>query len=205
MDNAGYDAQGRSSRVMKLFLKGDYDHVIRHYDEHDFFCDFPTPLIYKLIFAKYGRNAKYILTMRSSPRKWYESLVRHNLYAHPIKNKHKKIYGRYYPFGSPDEHISYYNRHNAEVINFFENQSAKDSLLCLIPDSEDPVPALDDFLGCDLQSTPFPHANKSSERVKKRREFAFRKRYNEMIFSRVCPADATVLSRPPETALSGRA
>jgi len=166
---------------MKSFMKGEYESVLRYYDQHDFFCDFPTPLLYKLIFYKYGRHASYILTMRSDSKTWYESLVRHNMYAHPLKNKHKKIYGRYYPHGFIEEHIAYYERHNSDIINFFEANHAKDKLLILTPDVEDPVPHLENFLGSKFQNKSFPHVNKSSERVKKRIEFAFRKKYNEVI------------------------
>ena len=162
MKATGLDARGHDSAIRKTFFKRrDFDAVLAYYDTADFFCDWPTPLMYKLAFEKYGKDSLYILTVRKDARTWYESIKRHNQYAHPLKNKHRFVFGRYYPHGFDDEHIAYYEQHVEEVVRFFTDKGALDQLLVLRVDEPGSVSKVAGFLNIDIDQSAFPHANES--------------------------------------------
>lgn len=155
---------GRVDSVQRrLFFDGtDYMKVLENYDTATFFCDTPTYLMYKIAFEKYGESSRFILTVRKDGKLWFESLKRHSLYAHPIKHNHRRIYGRFYPNGFDEEHIAYYDRHNAEVARFFAERSASHLLLTLRVDEPDAVYKLSRFLDINFDVPVFPRENVSS-------------------------------------------
>jgi hypothetical protein len=164
MQGLGIKARGADIRQKRNFCKqNDYDAVLKYYDTADFFCDWPTPLMYRAIWKKYGDKALFILTIRKDSRAWFESLKRHNAYAHPFKNKHHWVFGRYYPHGFDEEHISYYERHIQDVLRFFEQRGASKQLLVLRVDEPQAVSKLADFLGITIERERFPHENKSAQ------------------------------------------
>ena len=162
----GYDGKGRTRALSRHFFAGRHREILEFYDKHQVFADHPTFLMYKLAFERYGRDARFILTTRHSSQVWFESLKRHNTYAHPIKHKHRKTFGRFYPHGFDQEHKAYYERHIEEVERFFADQGAEDRLLTLSVDAPDAVPRLLEFLGVESDLTEFPHANQSRPRNK---------------------------------------
>jgi hypothetical protein len=180
MMKLGFDAKGRQRHLSRAFYARRFEEILSYYDKHDFFIDHPTCLMYKLAFERYGRTAKYILTLRSSPQLWFESLKRHNLYARPIGHKHRKWFGRYYPNGFDEEHISYYESHKAEVLRFFEEQDALDRLLVISVDEPDSFKDLVAFLGVKTDLDGFPHENRSAARSQTLSN-RFRRRYNAIV------------------------
>lgn len=159
-EECGLDARGRNSTQLRnLLRRRDYDAILQYYDAADFFCDWPTPLMYRLAYEKYGDKALFVLSVRKDSQTWYESLKRHNAHAHPIKNKHRWIFGRYYPHGFDQEHIAYYERHNREVVRFFEERGARNQLLVIRIDEPQAVDKVADFLGIKIERAEFPRAN----------------------------------------------
>jgi len=162
MPEFGLNARGSDATQRRnFFRRRDYDAVLRYYDTADFFCDWPTPLMYQLAYEKYGDKALFILTVRKDSLTWCESLKRHNAYAHPIKNKHRWVFGRYYPHGFDQEHIAYYEHHNRQVVRFFEERGARNQLLVIRVDEPQAVAKIADFLGIKIELAEFPHANAS--------------------------------------------
>jgi hypothetical protein len=180
MMKLGFDAKGRQRHLSRAFYAGRYEEILSYYDQHDFFIDHPTCLMYKLAFERYGRTAKYILTLRSSPQLWFESLKRHNRYARPIGHKHRKWFGRYYPHGFDAEHISYYKQHAAEVRRFFDENGALDQLLVISVDEPESFKNLIAFLGVETDLEGYPHENRSDRR-KPTLSNRFRRRYNDIV------------------------
>ena len=78
-------------------------------------------------FYEAFEDSKFILTQRGSADKWYQSLCKHSLATGPTEYR-KLIYGHYMPHDFKKEHIDFYNKHNSEVINFFDRH-APDKLL----------------------------------------------------------------------------
>lgn len=175
----GYKATGSLRKLKLWFRRGDYEKIFAFYEENDFFKDPPTPFLYKLIFERYGTNAKYILTLRKDPQTWLGSYLRHEELKSVRRFGNKTLCGRMYPHGFEQDHIDYYEAFNRDVVAFFEEKGASDSLLILKPEVDDCVPKLEAFLGRSFTAREFPRANESA----KRNQFRFRLRrlYNGVI------------------------
>jgi len=188
LDN-GFDAEGRNSKVFKQFMRGEYGLVMDYYDTKQYTCGFPAQFMYKCLFDKYGKDAKYILTHRKDGQTWFRSICRHNRYAHPIRNKHKWIFGRFYPHGFEDEHVDYYDRHMEEVLAFFKGKNALDSLLVIDCTQPGAVEKLETFLGIKAASAEFPHKNKGNEmRGGGSNSFKFRyNKFSQYLYERIAP------------------
>ena len=126
--------------------------------KYDAFQDNPWPVLYREMDEKYP-GSKFILTMRS-PESWILSQVRDfGLRETPMR---RWIYGddAGCPEGNEDVYVERYERHNREVLEYFEGRP--DSLLVLDLPKGDGWPELCAFLGEPVPDKPFPHANKAS-------------------------------------------
>lgn len=198
MKQNGFDGEGRNSEVFKQFMRGEYDAVMDYYDTKEFTCGFPAQFMYKCLFEKYGKDARFILTHRKDGPTWYRSICRHNRYAHPFRNKHKWIFGRYYSQGFESEHVAFYDRHQQKVLNYFTAQDALDQLLVIDCTRPDGVEKLEDFLGFSAVEKGFPHKNKGNE-VRDGGSNSFKFRYNRVsqaIYGTVAP---TLFKKPAAT------
>ena len=164
----------------ELFNKGRYNDILNHYDGLSFMCDYPVPLMYKLAYCRYQKNAKFILTVRQDSKEWYESLLRHNALAHPFKHKHRWGAKRYYPHGFEEEHRAYYERHVAEVKKFFMEHKAENQLLVISVAEAGAVKKIEDFLGISFGTDVMPHENRSD---KKKASFSnkLKRSYNRVV------------------------
>lgn len=181
-------------------MHANYSKLLDYYDSANFFADAATYLMYQLAFEKYGEASRYILTVRTDSRTWFESLKRHSLYAHPIKNKHRRMFGRFYPHGFDDEHMRYYERHNAEAVKFFSDRKVSHLLLTLRIDEPEAVAKLSRFLGIDFEVNEFPRENVSS-RNKPGFSNHLKRNYNTIIqflYGNIAPRLST---RSPKQAL----
>ena len=176
----GYEARGKNFRMFRRFLKGDYQAVMDWYDTADFFVDWPHAFMYRPFLAKYGDKARFILTVRDSEA-WWRSLLSHNRYAHPVTHSHGKIFGRFYPHGFKEEHIAFYEAHNAEVRRFFAEQGREDQLLVQRVEDPDKHEKLLAFLGLPEGLEAYPHGNRSEKRVVRDPFDGFRLRYNRVV------------------------
>ncbi|MEB3265588.1 MAG: sulfotransferase [Cyanobacteriota bacterium] len=136
--------------------RGDLSRVQRVVDQHDFFEDWPWPLIYRQLDHLYP-GSKFILTVRQSTDTWLRSLRSHALRTSPRRHCRKLAYGYNYPQGHEQEHLDFYERHNQEVRTYFQNRPNDFIELCW--ENGDGFKELCTFLGCDIPQVPFPHAN----------------------------------------------
>lgn len=144
--------------------EGSYDRLFRVTDSNDCFEDWPFPLVYREMLERYGRRARFVLTMRADPFVWIDSLKRHSLRTGPDNHSRLLAYGYAYPHGVETEHIDFYDRHNAEALAFFREAGAEDQLLRVCWETGDGWPELCRFLGRPIPDAPFPHANSGSGR-----------------------------------------
>lgn len=177
---AGIKSKGRNRKMHVLFKKGRYSEILEHYDGLSFTCDYPVPLMYKLAFDRYGKNARFILTVRRDSEEWYQSLLRHNALAHPFKNKHRWTHKRYYPHGFAKEHMAYYDRHVAEVKRFFKEHDAENQLLILSVAEKGSVKKIEDFLGIEFGRDTMPHENRS-DRKEANFSNVLKRNYNKVV------------------------
>jgi hypothetical protein len=127
----------------------------------DVFEDWPWPLIYVQCLKRFP-DAKFILTVRESPEKWFDSLYFHCRKNGPTQQI-KSVYGHYTPYSKTrKQFIDYYTKHNADVIKFFHDKPGK--LLVLSMNNENKGDVLSKFVK-GLENTKFPIANKRKTNV----------------------------------------
>ena len=160
LSQLGYDVTGQNNVHNPNVAEIMDEMVLELAEKHDAFQDNPWPFYYKLLDNKYP-GSKFILTIRPTD-KWINSLVRH--FGRKTTPMRKWIYGKSYgsPKNNEQVYIDRYEKHNAEVQEYFKDRP-NDLLIFRMPEGfnwED----LCSFLGEPVPDTPFPHANKSTER-----------------------------------------
>jgi hypothetical protein len=153
--NKSYDFQ-----LLEYYKNHDMEGIFRVADQFDSFEDWPWPLLYRELDKKYP-DAKFILTLRSTPEKWFDSLCRHAQRTGPTEAR-KIVYGWTMPTDSPQDHLDFYHSHYQNVVSYF---SAKPEKLMIISwETEPSWIRLCSFLGNPgVPDMPFPHKNKSPE------------------------------------------
>ncbi len=158
----GYHHCRRQQRLVNHYFQGDVAAILAETTAHDSFEDWPWPLMYEQVFAHYGERARFILTARTTPEIWLNSLKSHAL-STPNKRLRQKIYGHAYPHGAEEAHMEYYEHHNAGVLDFFTRNNAAHLVHQMCWEDGDSWPELCDFLNEPLPKMPFPHVNKGEE------------------------------------------
>lgn len=179
MRTIGRENTGAGKQMRRwFFVDKDYQKLLERYDSGNYFCDGPTCLMYREAFYRYGRGARFILTVRNDAKTWLDSLKRHSLYA-GVKNKMRWMFGRFYPFGFDDEFKAYYEEHNRDVVKFFADQNASELLLVLRCDEPSGLARLSEFLGVSFPVDQFPRENVSSPNRRGMTNFA-KRHYNRI-------------------------
>ena len=140
----------------------DLDHSLLDY--YDGFADFPVPLLYKKLDAKYP-GSRFILTVRGEDT-WLRSVEWHFTEGRTkfefakcaaVDDVHRSFYGttRF----NAEIFIEKYRRHNEDVTRYFEKRP--EDLLVLNFERGDGFEALSAFLGKEMPREAFPHSNRS--------------------------------------------
>jgi hypothetical protein len=153
----GYRHLGFRRSLFKSYARGDLAAVFDAIEQFDSFDDWPYPLMFREVFARYGRQARFILTTRSSPQIWLNSLKAHTLRANPLSQSNSLAYGFDYPHGHEAEHLAFYEKHNAGVRAFFAEPGREDLLLEVCWERGDGWPQVCGFLDRPIPAAPFPH------------------------------------------------
>lgn len=150
LERLGYDHVSCRADLLADWRAGRKDAVFAVTDAHQSFEDWPWPLMYRDLSARYGTDARFILTLRRSPEAWLRSLKRHALQRTSVRGHCRKLaYGYSYP-------------HHAEVVGFFDSAGANDQLKVLCWETGDGWDELCDFLGHDRVDRPFPHDRRAA-------------------------------------------
>jgi hypothetical protein len=154
----GFKNKSYDLTLLESYHKGALQDIFEVTDQYDSFEDWPWPLIYRQLDFRYP-DAKFILTIRISPEKWFESLCRHAVRTGPTVAR-EIAYGYQMPMENPGHHVDFYNNHNRSVMEYFKDRP--DKLLIANWESEGNWELLCRFLNCSLvPDVPFPHENKS--------------------------------------------
>jgi hypothetical protein len=134
----------------------------REAERFDAFQDNPWPMLYREMDERYP-GSRFILTVRPSDR-WIRSVVKH--FGKTDEPMREWIYGPGcgHPCGNEDVYIERYERHNAQVAEYFRDRPA--DLLTLDITSGDGWELLCPFLGQEIPAVPFPCENQASIRRK---------------------------------------
>ena len=147
-----------SEKKLKRFLMDD-NYLFREADRFDMHEDWPWPFVYKKIFFKYP-DAKFILTLRENPEKWFYSLLNTTKKHGPSAVKKLFYKSDSITEDMKERLIKQYNNHLKEVEDFF-NKNGKDRLYILHLNDNKKENNLCDFLEMpSKKSIQFPHAHK---------------------------------------------
>ena len=169
LEHLGYRVSGANgARDPQISQEIVLQMAFRLVDEYEYnaFKDNPWPIIYRELDAQYP-GSKFILTIRPT-NEWITSVVRH--FDTSYTPMRKWIYGVGYPKGNEEIYMARYERHNREVMAYFQDRPH--DLLVLRMTEGDGWEKLCTFLGKEVPMIPFPHANKmhySWQRRKKRK------------------------------------
>ena len=144
--------------LTRSWYNKDYKTLYRAADQNDCFEDWPWPMIYKELYEKYS-DAKFILTTRISSEKWFNSLLKHSLRGQSTEFR-KMVYGYDWPNEDKEAHIKFYEKHNREVIEFF-NMNAPEKLLTVCWEKGEGWNELCNFLEKPIPAIEFPTLNPS--------------------------------------------
>ena len=154
-----YKVKDACPRALIPILKKDNKKILQIIEGFDALEDTPWYYIYKELDVLLP-GSKFILTIRDQ-ESWYISVARHigNLRA----AHHEWLYGRGkgLPKDDKENTISVYSSHNQEVIEYFKNRPT--DLLVLDFTKGDKWERLCAFLGEDIPTADFPHANNNSK------------------------------------------
>lgn len=126
----GYERHsGYRHDLLVHYRNGNLEPIFCVLEAHESFEDWPYPLMYREIYARYGTSARYILSTRTSADVWLASLKWHALRTDPDSHSRRLSYGFNYPHGFEAKHLAMYEAHQREVLDFFRNQGADDVLL----------------------------------------------------------------------------
>lgn len=164
LETLDYRVCGPRRDLLRAMRRGDLSGIGPIVANHDAFEDLPWPLLFEHLFESYGRDAKFVLTTRASPEKWFRSIENHARTNRPLNDTWRLAYGSFRPFGREREYIRLYMDHNARVRDFFMRHGAQDRLLELCFENGDGWEKLCPFLGEAVPHRPFPHSNRTGER-----------------------------------------
>lgn len=141
--------------------KNNINEIYKIADKFEFFEDWPWPLIFKKLYTKYPKS-KFILTIRKNEEEWFDSLLRHSK-RNPSTKQRLEIYGHYDPNETNKiDHITFYNNHNTDVLNFFKENNP-DRLLILSTDDSNKEEKIYNFIDKFFDKDnyiKYPHKNK---------------------------------------------
>lgn len=132
--------------------------------QYDAFQDNPWPLLYKEMDKAFP-GSKFIMTIRP-PEQWIKSAVKgFGTGSSPVR---EWIYGQGTgsPVGNEQIWLDRYEKHNKEVLQYFENRPADFTVMDLA--AGDGWEKLCGFLGVPVLDVPFPHANPAHKKLFKR-------------------------------------
>jgi len=180
--------QEQAELLLEDWTRRDFSRIIEYCKTAEVFQDIPfsLPDTYKALDRAFP-GSKFILSVRSSPEEWYNSLVAHHtkrfsstaglppseqdLGQFKYRRKYKgwllfaqqAIYGYpSVPLYDKQAYMAHYEMHNAEVRDYFKSRP-RDLLVLNLAD-EDAFQELCQFVGLELANVvPLPHLNRSRE------------------------------------------
>ncbi|MFP3944830.1 MAG: sulfotransferase family protein [Alphaproteobacteria bacterium] len=166
----GYRVTPMNKRIAREVERGETAGALETIDQAEALEDMPWPLLFREIFGRHGTDARYVLTVRTSPEKWLASVKKHQLQGHIEKALFLRWPGvRYrYAFGFEEEYLRAYEAHNASVREFFRANGAGHVLLEACWEDGHGWPELCGLIGCPVPDVPFPHSNADARRPQHR-------------------------------------
>jgi hypothetical protein len=119
---------GGSVSLTQHFLKGNTRALDEIIEKYDGFEDAPWFMAYEYLYQKHP-DAKFILTVRSTPDKWLKSCFKH-CQNYGMQYPFKQVFGYHSPKGREKEYLEAYTSHNQQVENFFADKPGQFLKVC---------------------------------------------------------------------------
>jgi|688.fasta_scaffold367248_1 hypothetical protein len=119
---------GGNVALTQQFLRGDLTALDEVVEKYDGFEDAPWFMAYEYLYQKHP-NAKFILTVRSSPEKWLKSCFKH-CENYGMQFPFKQVFGYQSPKGREKEYLNAYENHNKSVEEFFSDKQNQFLKIC---------------------------------------------------------------------------
>lgn len=156
----GYKHQGQRLGLVPDLIDGNFKRTFALASQKESFEDWPWIILYPELDKKFP-GSKFVLTQRDTSR-WirsYKNMVKNLAAASEKMNAIRSYtYGLPFPHVNEAELIARYEKHNAEVKEYFS--SRPDDLLLVNWEEDSSWNKLCEFLGKDIPTEEFPHANK---------------------------------------------
>jgi hypothetical protein len=158
LDLLGFKHTSFSLSLLEQVATLNYGQLYTTISKYDSFSDWPYPLVFKHLDQVYP-GSRFLLTLRSTPEIWLDSLASHALRTDPIMGSRARslAYGYPYPQLNPQAHLSMYNHHLQEVRSYFFGRP--DDLLEICWEQGSSFDDLCIFLGCESSNASLPHSN----------------------------------------------
>lgn len=156
-----FETLGYSHYAYDLSLVGDVNRALKIAEQYETFKDWPWILYYRELDQRFP-GSKFILTTRDSESwiKSYRNATTDQGLSPDQLEARRIIYEAPYVGINDEELIARVNRHNADVKAYFAKRP--EDLLVVNWAEGDGWSELCAFLGRDVPSVPFPHANKGN-------------------------------------------
>jgi hypothetical protein len=156
----GFNHQSQDLSLVDGIPKGDLSRIMALAQQKETFEDWPWIILYKELDEAFP-NSRFVLTVRD-PEKWvrsYTNMLANKGTASESTNRIRQtLYGLPFPDVTEAQLIERCRRHNQEVKLYFRDRP--EDLLIVDWERGDGWKELCDFLGREVPSEPFPHANK---------------------------------------------
>jgi hypothetical protein len=156
----GFNHQSQDLSLVDGIPKGDLSRIMALAQQKETFEDWPWIILYKELDEAFP-NSRFVLTVRDT-EKWvrsYTNMLANKGTASESTNRIRQtLYGLPFPDVTEAQLIERCQRHNQEVKLYFRDRP--EDLLIVDWERGDGWKELCDFLGREVPSEPFPHANK---------------------------------------------
>lgn len=148
----GFDLQ-----LLQQFKSGHLEAIMEAAADYDNFENYPWSFIYEEAYHRFP-DAKFILTVRTTSRRWFSSISHHARKTGPSEVR-QLVYGHSMPHLFEAEDTRFYEKHNQAVHAFFDaNDSSRLLEVCWA--KEDGWNELCTFLEKPIPEVDFPHLNR---------------------------------------------
>lgn len=156
----GYEHQSQRLDLVHDIEEGRLSRIREVAEQKESFEDWPWIILFRQL-DEWFPGSKFVLTMRA-PERWvrsYTNMLHTQGDASEELNEIRRIlYGLPFPNITEEQLVDRYCRHNREVREYFSDRP--DDLLVVNWEEGDEWKRLCDFLGREIPSEPFPHANR---------------------------------------------
>jgi hypothetical protein len=162
----GYSNRSWDPALLEAWYRGDISAVFAVTDAYDCVEDWPYLAAYRELMDRYGKSARYVLTIRKNSAIWLDSVIEHADRVGPQHDIHRRMaFGYDHPRGREAEYVAYYETHNAGVRAAIAERNLQGCFAELCWENGDGWEELCKLVGRAPPACAFPHSNRRPNRA----------------------------------------